>query len=234
MLQAQPVLALIPARGGSKGVPRKNLAMIAGKALIEYTLEAALESEHVDQCYVSSDSEEILEMARRHGARAMRRPAQFASDEASAVDVVRHFFEEIQGEYPSGNPVVVYLQPTSPLRNAGHIDAALDALRVAGARTLMSVVELEKSPFKSFKVNDAGRLESLFDERLSNARRQDLPRAFAPNGALYVFSREDFLARNGFPSNGSVPFVMSANDSVDVDAPEDLAKVERILGVRHD
>lgn len=234
MLQAQPVLALIPARGGSKGVPRKNLAMIAGKALIEYTLEAALESEHVDRCYVSSDSEEILEVARRHGARAMRRPAQFASDEASAVDVVRHFFEEIQGEYPVGNPFVVYLQPTSPLRNAGHIDAALDALRVAGARTLMSVVELEKSPFKSFKVNDAGRLESLFDERLSNARRQDLPRAFAPNGALYVFSREDFFARDGFPSNGSVPFVMSANDSVDVDAQEDLAKVERLLGVRHD
>jgi CMP-N,N'-diacetyllegionaminic acid synthase len=232
--QSQPVLALIPARGGSKGVPRKNLAMVAGKTLIEYTLEAALGSKQIDGAYLSSDAAEILEVGRRRGVHTIERPGRYATDAASAVDVVRHFFEVLDGDAPRANPLVVYLQPTSPLRNARHIDAALTALRESDASTLMSVVELEKSPYKSFGLDADGRLKSLFDEKLSNARRQDLPRTFAPNGAIYVFSRADFEERGGFPSNGSLPFVMSTNDSIDVDAPEDLARVEQILGEFHD
>lgn len=225
------MLALIPARGGSKGVPRKNLVKIAGKTLLEYTLEAALESEKIDNAYLSSDDAEILEVGRRRGVRTIERPDRYATDAASAVDVVRHFFETLGESAGGSNPLVVYLQPTSPLRNAQHIDAALDVLQQSGASTLMSVVELEKSPYKSFGIDSGGRLQSLFDEKLSNARRQDLPRTFAANGAIYVFSRADFEARGGFPSNGSIPYVMSIRESVDVDVPEDIVRVEKLLGV---
>jgi CMP-N-acetylneuraminic acid synthetase len=229
-LQEQPVLALIPARGGSKGVPRKNLARIAGKPLLEYTLEAALESKKIDGAYLSSDDADILEVGRRKGVRTIQRPQKYATDDSSAIEVVRHFFEVLDNGEGGSNPLIVYLQPTSPLRNATHIDAALDALRVAGASTLMSVVELDKSPYKSFGLDADGRLKSLFEEKLSNARRQDLPPTFAPNGAIYIFSRADFESRGGFPSNGSIPFVMSARESIDVDVPEDIARVEELLG----
>ena len=231
--QSQRVLALIPARGGSKGVPRKNLAMIAGKTLLEYTLEAALGSEAINDAYLSSDDAEILEVGRRRGVRTIERPHRYSSDDASAADVVRHFFEVLDENKDGANPLVVYLQPTSPLRNARHIDAALAKLREAGASTLVSVTQLEKSPYKSFGLDANGRLESLFAEKLSNARRQDLPPTYAPNGAIYIFSRADFESRGGFPSNGSIPFVMSARESVDVDVAEDFARVEQILGGIH-
>lgn len=230
---SHPVLALIPARGGSKGVPRKNLASLCGRPLLEYTVRAAVDCAAIDASYVSSDDAEILEVARRLGARAMERPPAFVTDAASAIEVVRHFIETLPAELRARDPLIVYLQPTSPLRDAQHLDAAFDLLARHDATTLMSVVELEKSPFKAFGLDEQQRLRSLFDERLSNARRQDLPPAFLPNGAIYIFAASDFLSRDGFPSNGSVPYLMSAADSIDIDTPDDLRRVERILGDKH-
>ncbi|GFE82012.1 hypothetical protein GCM10011487_40120 [Steroidobacter agaridevorans] len=230
---SHPVLALIPARGGSKGVPRKNLAVLCGRPLLEYTVRAAVDCAAIDASYVSSDDAEILEVARRLDARAVERPPAFATDAASAIEVVRHFIETLPAELRARDPLIVYLQPTSPLRDAQHLDAAFELLARHGATTLMSVVELEKSPFKAFGLDERQRLRSLFDERLSNARRQDLPPTFLPNGAIYIFAVSDFLSRDGFPSNGSVPYVMSAADSIDIDTPDDLQRVERILGDRH-
>lgn len=225
-----PVLALIPARGGSKGIPRKNLAILQGKPLITHTIEFAVQTPRIDEVWVSSDDQDILAVASNAGARALRRPDHHASDEASAVGVVEHFIEQLPEARRNQNPLIVYLQPTSPLRTSAHIDAALDALIGHQARTLLSVTECEKSPFKTFRLDDAQRLISLFDEKQSNARRQDLPVAYQPNGAIYMFTVSDFLARGGFPSNGSVPFIMSATDSIDIDTVDDLARVANILG----
>ena len=230
---SRPVLALIPARGGSKGVPRKNLALLRGRPLVEYTLRAARESSWVDAIYISSDDAQVLELGRTQGALTLERPAAYATDNASANEVVRHFIDSLSADLRARDPMIVYLQPTSPMRDAPHIDAALRMLAEQGGTLLVSVVELHKSPYKSFQLDESSRLKSLFDERLSNARRQDLPRTFVPNGAIYVFALTDFTSRGGFPSNGSLAYVMNETDSIDVDAPEDLARAERILGDRY-
>jgi CMP-N,N'-diacetyllegionaminic acid synthase len=227
------VLALIPARGGSKGVRRKNLRLVGGKPLLEYTVSAARCSELIDRCFVSSEDSEILELAVRLGAEPVERPADFATDEASAIDVVKHFIGWLPEALRQQDPCIVYLQPTSPLRTSEHIDAALRRMAELNKSTLLSVTELTVSPYKSFKIDESGQMQSLFDEKLSNYRRQDLPATYIPNGAIYVFRISDFLERGGFPSNGSVPFVMSERESADIDTEDDLALVEKLLEQLH-
>lgn len=225
----RPVIGLIPARGGSKGVVRKNLRMIAGKPLIAFTIEAALKSRYIDYVYLSSDDDEILLSGKAMGVNLILRPVEFASDTATANEVVIHFFKEIPEKLIEQDPYIVYMQPTSPLRSAQHIDLALEQMEEQHAHTLVSVVEMAKSPFKSFSLDAKGRLQSIFDEKMSNARRQDLPKTYMPNGAIYIFRMSDFLDRAGFPSNGSVPFVMSEEDSIDIDTEEDIRYLEYVL-----
>ena len=224
-----PVLALVPARGGSRGIPRKNLAPLRGRPLLQWTVDAARTSRLVDRTVVSSDDEEILALALALGVEALRRPASIAGDNASAIDVVAHFLDGLDRPTRSSDPLIVYLQPTSPLRTSAHLDGALSAMADAGARCTMSVAECAHSPFKAFRLDGAGRLQSLFEESLSNARRQDLPRTFQPNGAIYAFPASAFVERGGFPSNGAVPYVMPPEASIDIDRPEDLRAAERIL-----
>jgi CMP-N-acetylneuraminic acid synthetase len=178
---------------------------------------------------LSSDDSDILDIGESLGAVSLRRPTEYATDTASANDVVRHFIDELGDG--ADDPYIVYLQPTSPLRSARHIDEALAEMEKQGIHMLISVVEVVKSPYKMFFLDGDGFLKSLFDERLSNARRQDLPTTYMPNGAIYVFRQSDFEDRGGFPSNGSIPYVMSDKDSVDIDSEEDVKFVERYLSL---
>lgn len=211
-------------------MPGKNMRKIAGKPLIDFSILAAQQSNHIDSVYVSSDDQAILQYAQTMGATGIVRTDEFATDTASAVGVVEHFIGTLPNTLLQEDPYIVYLQPTSPFRTARHIDDALEHMLSASAQSLMSVSEAEKSPFKMFALDAKGRLQSLFDEKLSNARRQDLPAVFAPNGAIYVFRVSEFKARGGFPSNGSMPFVMNANDSLDIDTEDDIRRAEIILG----
>lgn len=226
-------VALIPARGGSKGVPRKNLRQIDGKPLVAYTIEAAKLSSYVSEVYVSSDDAEILSISEALDCQLITRPTIYAGDDATAVDVVLHFLREAVPDLASDNPYIVYLQPTSPLRTAAHIDAAVAMMLGEHKRTLTSVVELEKSPFKSFTIGADGTLNSLFDEKLSNLGRQSLPKAYAANGAIYIFDCVSFFAAGGFPTNGGVPFLMSSTDSIDIDTENDIRLVQSILENRN-
>lgn len=225
-----PFIALIPARGGSKGVKRKNLRDLAGKPLLHHTVDAARGSRHICDIYLSSEDDDILASGKAAGCRAIRRPAALAQDDSTATDVVLDFFGQIN---ISGDPFIVYLQPTSPLRTSVHIDAAIDAMAAAGADSLVSVIELEKSPFKSFICGEGGRLKSLFKEKYSNHNRQQLPTAYIPNGALYIFRKSLFLARGGFPSDGSLPYIMSQTDSVDIDSEDDLIRAGQLMEQRN-
>ncbi len=223
------VIGLIPARGGSKGVPGKNMRRIAGRPLIDFSILAALQSKHINGVYVSSDDPAILRHSQAMGAIGIVRPDEFATDTASAVGVVEHFVGTLSNILIKEDPYIVYLQPTSPIRTARHIDDALEQMWAASAQSLISVSKSESSPFKMFTLNAKGRLYSLFDEKLSNSRRQDLPDVFSPNGAIYVFRVSEFKARGGFPSNGSLPFVMRSNDSLDIDTEDDIYSAEIIL-----
>lgn len=229
--QNQPVLALVPARAGSKGVPGKNMVNLLGRPLVEYTIRAALDAKSIDSVWLSSDDMEILEFGSKLGVQPLLRPSEYATDEASSIGVVQHFLSTLPKDLLQRNPFIVYLQPTSPLRTAKHIDDAFQELHRCNASSLISVMELDKSPFKAFQLDERGRLLSLFDERLSNARRQDLPKTFVPDGAIYIFSVSDFVNRGGFPSNGSLPFVLDQMDSVDIDTPDDLIRAAKIMAL---
>jgi CMP-N-acetylneuraminic acid synthetase len=222
------VIALVPARGGSKGLPRKNLRPLRGKPLLLHTVDAARGSRFIDEVHVSSDDDAILDLARNSGVAAARRPAAAASDTATAADVVATFAAQLTAATLQRDPLLVYLQPTSPLRTSVHIDAAFMALESSNATHGMSVIELERSPFKSFVLDSSGRLKSLFAEELSNANRQSLPPVFHPNGAIYIFPLSQFMERRQFPSNGGVPFVMTAAESVDIDTEADFLAAETL------
>ena len=228
-ISEKTVLALVTARGGSKGVKKKNLRIGGGHTLIEFTLLADKQSCYIDNIYLSSDDEKILAYGHAFGAKTIVRPLEYASDTATAIEVVKHFLTVIPDELKQQNPYIIYLQPTSPLRTANHIDEALIKMIEQNSVTLVSVTELIESPFKSFKLDSNNRLQSLFDEKLSNARRQDLPTVYIPNGAIYVFRVSDFVEHGGFPSNGSVPFIMNKLDSIDIDTEEDICRLEQIL-----
>lgn len=224
----RPVLALVPARGGSKGVPGKNLRVIKGKPLLIHTVQAALESEVVDAVYVSSDDAEILALSRLNGAVALTRPAAAASDTATATSVVLDFISQLPPKLVEEDPFIVYLQPTSPLRTGAHIDGAFINMAARKGSTSLSVVPLRQSPYKTFLLTEDGLLQSLFEETLSNANRQALPETYYPNGALYIFPLTDFMKTGGFPSNGSVPFIMSEKESIDIDSEDDIALLESL------
>lgn len=222
------VIALIPARGGSKGVPRKNLRPLRGKPLLLHTVEAAQGSRFIDEVHVSSEDEAILDLARASGARATRRTPDAASDTATAADVVIAFTAQLPAGTLACDPVLCYLQPTSPLRTFEHIDAAFGALASSAASHGMSVVELKRTPYKSFVLDGSGRLKSLFAEELSNANRQSLPPVFHPNGAIYIFPLSQFMVRRQFPSNGGLPFIMTEEESLDIDTEADFLAAETL------
>lgn len=229
-MNKQPIVALIPARGGSKGIPKKNLIPLVGKPLIQYTTEAALRSEMIQEVYVSSDDASILELAAKAGCKKVIRPAELSTDETLAVDVVKHFLSAFLNR-TNGDPIIVYLQPTSPCRKSVHIDEALTMMIQAGAPGIVSVSELKISPYKSFCIDENGRLHSLLGEHFSNLGRQQLPRTFATNGAIYAFRKSAFVKKGGFPSDGSLAYVMNQTDSVDIDNQQDLLDAEKNLNV---
>lgn len=228
-----PVFALIPARSGSKGVIGKNMRMLGGKRLIDYSILAAKKSKYIDRVYVSSDDESILRHAKNKDSLAIPRPIEFSLDTSPAAEVVNHFIVSLPLELIDQDPYIIYLQPTSPLRNSAHINQAFELMEAEPGRPLVSVTEMDISPFKCFSLDSSGLLQSLFDEGLTNARRQDLPVTFLPNGAIYIFRISEFLLRNGFPSNGSIAFIMTEHESLDIDSENDMQHAELIFGDEH-
>jgi N-acylneuraminate cytidylyltransferase len=155
LIGGRSVLAIIPARGGSKGIKRKNLVDVGGRPLIVWTIAAALGSRHIDRVILSSDDEEIIAAAEAAGCEApFRRPASLATDEAGSAEVVAHALARVPGY-----ALFVLLQPTSPLRTSGDIDAALELLDASGADFCVSVTEAEDHPYLVYRRDEAGRIE---------------------------------------------------------------------------
>jgi len=212
------VLAIVPARGGSKGLPRKNVLDLGGRPLLAWTLAAAQASRYLDRCVVSTDDEEIAAVARAHGGDVpFIRPAELATDAASAQDVLEHALRQLPGF-----GIVVILQPTSPLRSSNDIDGAIETLQEHHAPSCVSVVEPGKSPYWSYRVDENNRLTPLLDPAFSRMRRQDLPQTYVLNGAVYAAHTQWLLDNRGALGDGTVPYVMPAERSVDIDSAFDL------------
>lgn len=217
-------LALIPARGGSKGIPRKNINIIAGKPLIAWTIEAALASTLLDGVVVSTDNAEIAEVALRYGAQVpFLRPAELARDETPGVEPVLHALQQLP-EYDA----VLLLQPTSPLRSSADIDACLALARDRQAVSVVSVSEPDAHPDWMYRMTATQQLEKLLASQ-SHTRRQDLPTVLTLNGALY-FANADWLRRSRtLLAEETLAYVMPADRSVDIDTPLDWKFAELLL-----
>lgn len=228
------VLGLIPARGGSKGIPHKNIVPLAGRPLLAWTCEAALASTSLSRVVLSTDDEEIAEVGRAWGVEVpFMRPAVLATDTAASADVAMHALAWLREHDGWDADLLVLLQPTSPLRTARHIDEALAALYASGADTVVSVVPVRHnfSPFTLMRLEN-GRLIDFWDRPLpfDRYRRQDTPQLFARNGPAVLLTRVETLRRsNSFYGDYVAPYEMSEEDSVDIDRPADLVLAEWYL-----
>lgn len=225
-------LAVIPARGGSKGLPQKNILKCAGKPLIGWTIGAALSCSRIDKVLVSTDCAEIASVSSELGAHVpFLRPPELAEDSSSMVDVLRHAWENCFDNNNQRYSHVVLLQPTSPLRSVSHIKSALDYYSEigSGADTLVSVYRApEKSGWlMSPDSNDERYIKFCFDVSSGNPMRQRLKQYFMPNGALYIARGECLDA--GLYSPRTLFYVMSFEDSIDIDTKAEFDQAEKIL-----
>jgi YrbI family 3-deoxy-D-manno-octulosonate 8-phosphate phosphatase len=215
-------IAIIPARGGSKGIPRKNLLNFCGKPLLAWSIEQARGSKGIDEVYVTSDDDEILATAVRFGARPIKRPAEFASDTASSEEALLHALDEIEA---AGAKVgyVVFLQATSPLREASDIDAALAHIAKMGADSLFST-----SPLVDHLIWQANgtKLEALNYNPLQRGRRQDRKPLILENGSFYIFKPAVLHRTKNRLTADPATFEMPFWKSFEIDGPEDVALCE--------
>lgn len=222
MVSDLKVLALIPARGGSKGVPRKNIRPLCGKPLLLWSLEAARASRYLDRVVLSSEDPEIVETARQAGLEVpFLRPPELARDDTPGVEPVLHALDLLPGY-----DLVVLLQPTSPFRSGGDIDRCIERLVESGAPCAVSVTRPEKSPYWMYTMGPESRLAPLLPTPEGFSRRQDLPEVYALNGAVYVARTEWLRATRSFLTPETVGCVMTREHSVDIDSEEDFALCE--------
>jgi CMP-N,N'-diacetyllegionaminic acid synthase len=217
------IAALVPARGGSKGIPRKNLAPVAGRPLLAWTLDCAFASRRVTRTLVSTDSTEIAELARSLGAEVLDRPAELASDETPMLDVITHALAAVRCD------VLVLLQPTSPLRRPEHVDAAVDLLLDSGADSVVSVVEVPHAfrPASLMRL-EGGRLVPL-DPDAPLLRQLKAP-LYARNGPAVLALRPGLEDLYGHDCRA---YVMDARDSLDVDGPFELELADLLVRSRN-
>jgi CMP-N-acetylneuraminic acid synthetase len=220
------ILTIIPARGGSKGIPDKNIKDLAGKPLIAWTIEAALKSLYVTKTIVSSDSETILEISQKYGAKTLKRPAYLASDTARSEPVITHVLEQFKEE---NYDYIILLQPTSPLRTNSDIDKAIKTLLESDATALISVYRPQHHPLKAFKMNSKGFLKGIINDDFPFAPRQELAEAYYPNGAIYIVKTALFLETGKLFTDKTVAFEMPFEKSLDIDTEADFINLEKAL-----
>lgn len=226
------IIAIIPARGGSKRLPGKNVKLLAGKPLIAWTIEAALESKVFDHVFVSTDCNEIAQISKLFGAEVpFLRPAEIATDTATTNDVVTHLVEWFEKEYNREVTKVAILQPTSPLRNAQHIKEAAQLMHDKTAKAIVSVCELEHPVQFCNKLGFDGSMDG-FIQKNNIKRTQDLQPYYRLNGAMYFLSREYVNRLSELYSKETYSYVMSSYSSVDIDTNNDfkLAKFFMTIG----
>ena len=222
MLKNKTFLAIIPARGGSKRVPRKNILDLAGKPLISWSIEAALKSKYVDKVVVSSDDDEILQVSKDFGSDTLKRPDKLATDASTSFDAIKHTISNTQGyDY------IVLLQPTSPLRDFKHIDEAIQTLVDKDADAVISVCEMDHSPLWSNTLPKDDSMSLFIKDEVKNRRSQDLETYYRLNGAIYI-CKIDLLLREEtfFIKENIYAYKMDRKSSIDIDEKIDFKLAE--------
>ena len=213
MHSGKTFLAIIPARGGSKRLPRKNVLLLAGKPLVAWSIEAAKKSNYIDQILLTSDCEDILDIGRKHNIHTLKRPDHLALDTATGISVLRHAVK-----CHDQHDFIVQLQPTSPLRTHQHIDEAIDLLVRKNADAILSVTEADHNPLWMNTLPPDADMSQFLDNQIKGKRSQDLPTYYQIHGAIVICNSERLLLEQTcFLKNNIYAYKMSRESSVDID-----------------
>ena len=219
------VIAIIPARGGSKGVPRKNIKQLAGKPLIAYTIETALQSGVIDRVIVSTEDNEIAAIAGKYGAEVINRPAALATDEAPTEPTLLHVVAYLEEKENYKADIIVLLQATSPMRKGTHIQEAFNRFLENGCDSMLSVCSTHAF---IWKVNEDGAISVNYDFK-NRSRRQDAEPQYRENGAIYVTAHKILVEEHNRLGGKIGLYVMTEEDSLEIDTMFDFWLCEQVL-----
>jgi N-acylneuraminate cytidylyltransferase/CMP-N,N'-diacetyllegionaminic acid synthase len=226
MYNGKTFLAIIPARGGSKRLPNKNILPLAGKPMLLWTVESAMQSKYLDEIILSTDSDDIIKVVENYKIKTIKRPLELASDTAKTIDVVKHVIENIDKKYD----FIVLLQPTSPLRTSKHIDEAIEQLIKLNADAVISVTEVDHSPLWCNILPESLSMENFISEDIKHKRSQELPKFYRLNGAIYICKTKKLIEENTFFLKKNVyAYIMDKKSSIDIDEELDFKLAEIIL-----
>lgn len=225
MIESKPkVLAIIPARKGSKRLPGKNHKKFNGKSLIKWTIESAINSQYVSHIVLSSNDDVVLRIGSSYKEIfCLNRSDELSGDHVSSAAVVLDVLESFKGfDY------FILLQPTSPLRNHNHIDEALITTFKNNAKSCVSLCKSKESPYLMYKISSENNVRPILqNKKIRNMRTQDLPITYVLNGAIYINDITDFLQKKEFINQDSIGFIMDSDSSVDIDTIEDFNLAEK-------
>lgn len=227
-------IAIIPARGGSQRLPGKNIKPLAGKPLISWTIEAAIKSQVFDYVFVSTDCKEIAAVSQQAGALVpFLRPAELATATATTASVVEHLVSWFDQEYSTQINCLAILQPTTPLRNAGHIQDAIQLIQTSKAETVISICELE-FPIQFCNTLPSNHSLNNFINPKHLKRTQDLESYYRLNGAIYLYTKQGLKSINNPYTENSQAYIMPAKNSIDIDTLDDFLLAEYYLNLMKD
>lgn len=227
------MLGIITARGGSKGIPQKNIKLLAGKPLIAWTIEAALKSPSLGRLIVSTDDLAIAEVCRNMKVEVpFIRPSELAQDQSSHISVIEHALDWLDTNEQYCPDYIMLLQPTSPLRQTDDIEGAIKFGFDHKCSSLLSVCEASHHPWLAKIIQSDGRMTDFLSNTLNYQRRQDFPEIYVPNGAIYFIRRGDLLQYRSFVTPNTIAYKMPTERSLDIDTPWDFYLANLILNDR--
>jgi N-acylneuraminate cytidylyltransferase/CMP-N,N'-diacetyllegionaminic acid synthase len=223
------ILAIIPARGGSKGIPNKNIKLLANKPLIAYTIEEAFKSRFLDRVIVSTDNSEIANISKKYGAEVpFMRPKNLAEDTTPMHLVLQHAVKYLEKKKNYKIDIIVRLQPTSPFRKVSDIDAAIEKLLDTNADVVETVSKLLHPPFWIVKLK-RDKLYPFIKTKKNYYRRQDSPKLYVINGAVYVIQKKALMKKTNIFDKNTRATIMEPDRSIDIDTPLDFKIAELLL-----
>jgi len=230
MINGKSVLAIIPARGGSKELPGKNIKELCGKPLIAWSIEVAENCSAIDRIVVSTDDDQIVDGVKKYGAEVpFERPAELANDTASTINVIFHTIDWLREHQDFRPEYILLLQPTSPLRTVEDIEGTIQTLKDKDARAVVSVCETDHHPWWSNILSEDGNMKDFIRPKILDKRRQDLPKYYRLNGAIYLAATKYLRERNGFFGPNTFAYEMPKERSVDIDSDLDFKLVSLLL-----
>lgn len=213
---------LIPAKGTSQEIKKKNLLKIRGETLVSIAIKNAKKSKYLDSIFISSENKKILSIAKKLDIKLVKRPKKLSKGHVESKYLVFDFLKK--NKDIRLNDFIVYLQPTSPLRTSKHIDDAIKIVLRSGKSALTSIMCFDSKIFKSVIIKK-DQIKTLFKNDHSSQSRQKLPKVYLPNGSIYIFTVSEFLKNKNFPINNSIKYLMTKNDSLDIDNLDDYKEV---------